>query len=383
MSKLILFGGKGGVGKTTLAASASIWTAKRGFKTLVISSDPAHSISDSLELKVGPEPTPVPGVPDLYALEIDPSRELQKKLPSIKKSLHSPFEVLGFGDLEVDATDLMLPGLDEALAFDALLTYLEDPAFDLIVFDTAPTGHTMRFLSLPELLDSWLMKLLKLRKRINAVKNIFRSERDETVEEIHRLKRRIEHIRRIITDPKFSSFYIVLIPEKLAFEESKRAMRILQSYRIPVHGLLINNVFPEDPGCSFCLARREVQKSYIQEVREFLATEHPGIPMALQPLLPEEVKGLSVLEKVGENIFGEQLALSLTHTLTIRKENDVIRVSLFLPKAFSRDIELSADKNVLLVDINGLVGRVELEEDIEDRTISAKFRNDVLHVRIE
>lgn len=383
MSKLILFGGKGGVGKTTLAAAASIWTARHGFKTLVISSDPAHSISDSFEVKIGPEPTPIKGVENLYGLEIDPSNELEKKMPSIKKSLRSPFEMLGFGDLEMDATDLMFPGLDEALAFDALLTYLEDPGFDLIIFDTAPTGHTMRFLSLPGLLDSWLMKILRMRKRINAVKNIFRSEKDETIEEIQQFKRRIEHIKRIISDPKLSSFYIVLIPEKLAFEETKRAMNILQGYRIPVHGLLINNVFPEEEGCAFCSARREVQEQYIKEIGEYVTTEHPNISIATQPLLPVEVKGTRALTKVGENVFGKQILLSLTHALKIKKKGPVIRVSLYLPQAFLKDIGLSADKNTLLIDINGLMNRVELDEDIEDKKISATFKDDVLHVTIE
>ncbi len=383
MSKLILFGGKGGVGKTSLASSASIWAAKHGFKTLVISSDPAHSISDSLEVRIGPEPTPIPGAENLWGLEIDPAREMEVKMPSIKKSLESPFEMLGFSDLEMAASDLMLPGLDEALAFDALLTYLEDPAFDVIIFDTAPTGHTMRFLSLPDLLDSWLVKLLKMRQRIAAVKNIFRSEKDETVQEIQQLKRRIEHIKRILSDPKLSSFYIVLIPEKMAFEETKRAMTILESYKIPVHGLLINNIFPEEPGCDFCASRRKVQEKYITEVSEFISSTRPHIKVAHQPLLTEEVTGVPILEKIGANIFGEQVPLNFTHTLSIEKTRKGTHVALYLPKAKSREIDLTANGNILIVDINGLQSRVELDENIENKEISADFKDDMLHIYVK
>ncbi|HID71740.1 MAG TPA: arsenic-transporting ATPase, partial [Thermoplasmata archaeon] len=320
MSKLILFGGKGGTGKTTFASSAAIWVAQHGFRTLVISSDPAHSTSDSFEMKIGSEPTPIKGVDNLYGLEIDPAKELEDKLPSIKETLESPFKTLGFGELKVDASDLMLPGLDEALSFDALLHYLENPEFDVIIFDTAPTGHTLRFLSLPSLLDGWLMKILKMKKRINAVKNLFRSEKDDTIDEIIKLRRRIEHIIRIITDPKLTSFYIVLIPEKLAVEETKRAIKILQSYSIPIHGLLINNLFPKDEKCEFCKLRRQVQIQYIKEIEEYVKKNKLEVRLAFQEMLSEEVKGIETLRKIGENIFKKQFPLSLTKTFTMRKD---------------------------------------------------------------
>lgn len=189
--KMVMFGGKGGVGKTSCAASSAIWAAEHGRNTLIISTDPAHSLGDSLGIELAPGvPTPIAGIDFLTALEINPKVNMAdfQGLTNI-----NPMEEMGmsglmenlplFGDME-ELTSMTPPGIDEALAFGKILEFVEtDHDYDLIVFDTAPTGHTLRFLSLPETLSGWIGKLIKMRVKIG---NMFGAVKRMLVEKIKR-----------------------------------------------------------------------------------------------------------------------------------------------------------------------------------------------------
>ena len=187
MARLLLFGGKGGVGKTTTSASTAVWLADSGLKVLLVSSDPAHSTSDSLGVHLSSEPTAVEGVPGLFGLELNPEAKLSTFMPKLGESLSgmssSPFSALGgLGGMfdqgakeemasikeEVDSSELVLPGLDEAIAFDELLKHVENPMWDVIVFDTAPTGHTLRLLSLPSMIDKTFGRILQMRNQASC-----------------------------------------------------------------------------------------------------------------------------------------------------------------------------------------------------------------------
>lgn len=382
MSKLILFGGKGGVGKTTTSAATAIWAAEKGFRTLIVSSDPAHSTSDSFEQEIKREPTPIKGVEGLYAMEINPGEELEEFMPDLSTGLERPLKLMGIDELEISPDELLFPGLDEALAFDKLLSYVESPDFDLIIFDTAPTGHTLRFLSLPELLDSWLAKMLKFRLQISRLKNLITGKKDNTLEDMQKLKKRVEHIRRVLTEEGITMFNFVLIPEQMAVMETKRALEKLREYRIPVQGMIVNNIFPDESDCRFCQARRKVQDKYIEQVKE-MGREN-GIEVALVPIFEEEVKGLEMLRKVAGVLYDrEQLHLNLSRTLEIKEEDHKLLVSIYLPSAIAKDIDLRADGNTLIVDINGILNRISLPANIDDRPISARFEKNVLYVTVD
>ena len=382
MSKLILFGGKGGVGKTTVSAATSIWAADHGFKTLVVSSDPAHSTSDSFEQEIGKEPTPIKGVEGLYAMEINPEEELEAFLPDFHTSLERPLKLMGMQELEFTRGDLLFPGLDEALAFDKLLSYVESPYYDLIIFDTAPTGHTLRFLSLPGLLDSWLVKVLKFRIQIARLKNIITGKKDTTLEDIKKLKNRVEHVRRVLKNEDITSFNIVTIPEQMGIMESKRALEQIKRFEIPVHGMIVNHIFPEHSDCRFCTARRRVQNKYIEQA-EILCREN-GIELALLTIFEEEVKGIEMLRNVGRELYGEeQIHLHLTQTMNIERLKESIEVTIHLPSTISKEIDLRSDGYDLILDINGIVNRITLIEFIEDRPISARFEEDKLCITVD
>ena len=192
MARLLLFGGKGGVGKTTTSTATAVHLADCGLRVLLVSSDPAHSTSDSLGVEIGTEPTPVEGVKGLYGLEMDPESKLSNLLPKLGNmvdGMNSSGGLQGLGGLsmmldsgakeefdeiksDVKTSEMILPGLDEALAFDELLKHVEDPNWDVIVFDTAPTGHTLRFLSLPEIIEAWSGRLLRLMRVSGGIRSM-------------------------------------------------------------------------------------------------------------------------------------------------------------------------------------------------------------------
>ena len=381
MSKLILFGGKGGVGKTTTSAATAIWAAEHGYTTLIVSSDPAHSTSDSFEQEIGREPTPIKGVNGLYALEINPQEELADAMPDFNLTLERPLKLMGIEDLNMTQDDLLFPGLDEALAFDKLLTYVESPFYDLIVFDTAPTGHTLRFLSLPELLDSWLVKMLKFRVQLSRIKNIITGRKDSTLDDMKKFKNRVEHVRRVLKNKEVTSFNIVTIPEQMGIMESRRALTQIEEYEIPVQSIIVNHIFPEDSDCGFCRARRKVQDKYIAMAEE-LAKEK-GIELGLLTIFKDEVKGVEMLRHVGKELYGkEQIHLTLSKTMTIDESEDRIEIHIKLPAAFSKQIDLRTDDRTLILDLNGMVSHIPLSRCIEDLPIKAKFEEDSLNITI-
>ena len=267
MARLLLFGGKGGVGKTTTSTATAVHLADCGLKVLLVSSDPAHSTSDSLGVEIGTEPTPIEGVEGLYGLEMDPESKLSNLLPKLGNmvdGMNNSGGLQGLGGLsmmldsgakeefdeiksDVKTSEMILPGLDEALAFDELLKHVEDPNWDVIVFDTAPTGHTLRFLSLPEIIEAWSGRLLRLMRVSGGIRSMLfgRKESQEMKQELEKFRNRVLHVRRVLSDPELTTFTLVTIPEKMGVNETVRAYNSLLEYKLPVNSCLVNRVTPE------------------------------------------------------------------------------------------------------------------------------------------
>jgi len=317
-----MFGGKGGVGKTTCASSSAIWAAEQGRNTLIISTDPAHSLGDSLGLNLVPgEPTKVPGIDKLTALEIDPKANISEyqSLTNI-----NPMEEAGMPGL-MDGMDLMEdlqdltsmnpPGIDEALALLKVLEFIEtEHDYDLIIFDTAPTGHTLRFLSLPETLSGWIGKLLKMRIRFSnifgAIKRMFSSEDkkgDKSLEVLERLNDSILNAREDLTDPTKNSFVIVMIPEEMAITETGRLLNELKKYEIPVSNIIVNQLYKDkEELCDFCKSRRNMQQNNIRKIRD-IYEEKLGNNIIGVPLFRDEVREYNKLKEFGQYLLEENL----------------------------------------------------------------------------
>ncbi|MFW9895810.1 MAG: ArsA family ATPase [Candidatus Thorarchaeota archaeon] len=313
--KMIMFGGKGGVGKTSCAASSAIWAAEHGRNTLIISTDPAHSLGDSLGIELTPGiATPIKGIKNLTALEINPKANISefRNLTNV-----NPIEEMGmsglmdslpiFGDME-EITSMTPPGIDEALAFGKILEFVEtEHDYDLVIFDTAPTGHTLRFLSLPETLSGWIGKLIKMRLKIGnmfgVVKRLFTREEkteDNSLEVLEKLNNAIMNAREDLTNPIRNSFIIVMISEEMAITETGRLLNELVKQNIPVSTIIINQLY-QDPIelCEFCKARRNMQQANLSKIRKVF---HDRLNKNLieVPLFKEEIREYQKLKEMGE-----------------------------------------------------------------------------------
>ncbi len=304
----VFIGGKGGVGKTTISAATALWMAKQGKKTLVISTDPAHSLADSLEKPIGHLPTPI--TDNLHAVEIDPEIAMEDYQAKMKEQAAlNP----GMGmDMLQDQMDMasMSPGIDEAAAFDKFLQYMTTDEYDIVIFDTAPTGHTLRLLSFPEMMDSWVGKMIKVRKQIGSMAKAFKNilpfmgdeeEEDRALEDMEQTKKKIKEARAVMADSARTSFKMVVIPEEMSIYESERAMQALEKYDIHSDGVIVNQILPEETDCEFCQARRTLQQQRLKQIHEKF---HDQL-VAEVPLLKEEAKGVDTLENIAELLYGK------------------------------------------------------------------------------
>jgi arsenite-transporting ATPase len=317
---MIMFGGKGGVGKTTCATSSAIWAAEAGRNTLIISTDPAHSLGDSLGLELEPGvPTKVPSINNLTALEINPKANIEeyRSLSNI-----NPVEELGmpgildsmpmFDDIQ-DLTSMNPPGIDETLALLKVLEFIEtEHNYDLIIFDTAPTGHTLRFLSLPETLSGWIGKLLKMRlkfgKMLGSLRNLFSANKNQdnsSLEVLERLNDAIIHAREDLTNPTKTSFVVVMIPEEMAITETGRLINELIKYQIPVSDVVVNQLFEENHElCDFCKSRRRMQQKNMLVIKKVLE-DQMGKNVIEVPLFSQEVRKYDQLKQFGHYLIEE------------------------------------------------------------------------------
>lgn len=326
----VLYGGKGGVGKTTSAAATALASARDDTATLVVSTDPAHSLSDTLETDIPAEPTRIREDIPLYAAEIDPEAAMgEGPLGMEDDALGGLGGMLGGGPMGGDAgsedpiggEDGLLggsmPGADEAAAMRLLLDYTDDDRFDRVVIDTAPTGHTLRLLELPETMDSMVGTILKLRERfsgmMDSVKEMFGGGEDVDTEagiqDLEELSERIERLRAILQDPTRTDFRIVMVPETLSVMESERLLAQLTDFEIPVSTVVVNRVMQDPsevlgrdvdiPGpnvdhCEFCARRWEVQQDAIARAQDLFR----GHEVKRVPLFADEVHGEGLLSVV-------------------------------------------------------------------------------------
>ena len=307
--KLILFGGKGGVGKTTCAASAALYCAQ-GAKTLLISTDPAHSLADSLGQAIGNTIRPVKGVENLSALEIN----AEKAMTGFKTRYEKEIKLIFDNSSYLDADDinalftLPIPGLDEVMSFKTIVDLIEAKQFDKYIVDTAPTGHALRLLSMPGLLDEWIKVLATMRWKYHRIVDAFGGQNRANAADdfVLEMKKAVKHIEQLLKDGRRCEFVAVTIPESMVVAETERLVRSLKTYGVAVRQLVINQVVEPGLGaysaeakplaakaglCGFCRARRKVQQKWIDVMRERL----PGLRATLMSACAEEVQGLAAL----------------------------------------------------------------------------------------
>ncbi|MDF9747212.1 ArsA family ATPase [Natrinema salsiterrestre] len=326
MTDCIFYGGKGGVGKTTCAAATGLSLAASGRETLVVSTDPAHSLADSLEADIGPEPTEIEPSEsadaladgpaqdgNLWAVEIDPEtqRERYEKLAqALASDLRSAGVSLSNEEVERLFATGAPAGSDEIAALDLLVEYVDSGEWDTVVFDTAPTGHTLRLFDMPDVMGMALETAQSLRgqaRRIgNAAKtavfgpmSMMTGNGDDEEESLAVFQARLERAREVLVDPERTEFRVVLVPESMAIAETERLVERLREAGVPVERLVVNRVL-EDPheGCPRCKSRQDRHEERLAEVR----STFPTLEVVTLPDLEGEGQGRESLAAIAERL---------------------------------------------------------------------------------
>lgn len=309
--KLILFGGKGGVGKTTCASTAGLYLAK-DFKTLLISTDPAHSLADSLGQEIGSEIRPVRGIKNLSALEVSAEKALSQFKIKHQEQIRKILDTSTYLDQEdIDSIfNLPIPGIDEVMGFKTIVDTIDEAKFDKYIVDTAPTGHALRLLTLPQLLDDWIKVMAKMRWKYRYMVETFSGKYnpDQGDDFLVEMKKTVKRIESLLRDSNSCEFIAVTIPEEMAILETERLVNSLNKYEIKVKQLVINNVLSleqkfgwrgKGTNCEFCRQRSQAQQEYIQRIKR----KFSHLKMTVMPLQPQEVKGVESLGNLQEFLF--------------------------------------------------------------------------------
>jgi arsenite-transporting ATPase len=302
------FSGKGGVGKTTLAAATAVHLARQGMRVLITSTDPAHNLSDVFDRQVGHGGADIER--NRRALEVDSSarwaeatlapaeaKDDKKKRGRIERALRDSMRMMG------DA-----PGVDEFVSLEMLLETMASDAYDTVVFDTAPTGHTLRLLVLPEMLDGWLGRILTLKSHLTRAGQLFRKflpgpqtdEAPDLGQNLMGARDRIAQARRLITDPDRTLFALVTIPEALSVLETQRTIQHLDEHQIPVGVVIANQVQPDSDHCDHCRLRHGIHQRELGRLQGVCG----GIPLRTVSSKPTVLRGVDALAELGLELWG-------------------------------------------------------------------------------
>ena len=293
-TKYLFFGGKGGVGKTTMATATAVWFADNGYKTTIVSTDPTVSLSAIFAQEIGGEAkVPINHVKNLCGLNINPNDAkgvFTSRLTGVIGQMSGTFG----GDV------ISTPCMEEMATFDQFVTFLENPDSEVIVFDTAPTGKSLRELAMPFDWAGFLQKQIAEGKKIAE----FMNTSNDSLEDLERDKRRYEKALAVLRDKASTVFNLVLLPERLPIEETQSAITGLSKLDIPVQGIVVNQtILPEViEGNRFLTPRAKLQKKYLDEIN----TRFKELLQIRLPLLDHDVSDLTSLRKVGKLLYGER-----------------------------------------------------------------------------
>ena len=324
----IIFTGKGGVGRTSVAAATALKAADMGYKTLIMSTDPAHSLGDSLDVKLGPSPVKVSE--NLWGQEVSVFGDLNLNWDVVREHFAHLMESRGIEGVYAEEMGV-LPGMEELFSLSYIKRYNEQNEYDLLVVDCAPTGETLRLLSLPETFG-WFIKMIRnvekfmvkpvirpLSKKINKINDFVAPV--EVYDKVDNLFSSTEGIIDLLADNTKTTMRLVMNPEKMVIKESMRALTYLNLYGITVDRITINRVMPDQSPDPYFQKWRAIQQKYIDQISEAFAP----IPIAEVPLFDDEVVGLPMLRRVGEKVYGDLNPLDIffaENPIDIQKVSD-------------------------------------------------------------
>ncbi|MBX4151873.1 ArsA family ATPase [Paenibacillus lautus] len=383
--RIIIYTGKGGVGKTSIAAATAVKMAKQGKRTLILSTDAAHSLADSLAVPIGPDPVQISD--NLWGQEVNAIRETERNWGTVQGWITKLLDKAQLKDVTTEEM-LVFPGMEELFSLLKIKEHAESGQYDVLVVDCAPTGETLRLLSYPNVLNWWLEKIFpterKLIKIVRPVAKIVKDidlPSDDVLDSIERLARGLEEMQRLVLDPEITSVRIVLNPEKMVLAEAKRSFTYLNLFGFNTDAIIVNRVLPDEAGKGFFAHWRDIQKKYEEEI----VLNFQPLPILKAPMMQKEVIGLPILEELADIVYGEQVPSAMLYrgrTETIREEDGDMLLELSIPFVEKADLDLTQTGDELTVDAGAYKRKVILPRTLMGReVIGARYAKDRLIIR--
>lgn len=380
--RVIIYTGKGGVGKTSMAAATACKIAKNGKKVLVMSTDQAHSLGDAFDMKIDKEPMKI--AENLYAMEIDTVYESEKSWGNLKDYFKQLLTMKGGSGIEVEEL-LVFPGLEELFSMFKILEVYESGKYDTIIVDCAPTGETLALLKYPERLSGMINKVLPIKragvKTVGpAVEKVMKipMPKDNVFDDIEYLMDKMQRLQNLLLNKEVVSLRVVTTPEKIVINEAKRNFTCLYLYHYNVDAIIVNHIYPAKAMEGYFNKWIKLQEEALQDIKESFSE----VPRFYVELQQQELRTLDVLGKVGDTIYEEinpDDVLFKKEIYSIDNEKNCLKI--YLPFADKGELRLEQDKNELIVGVKNESRKFPIPSEFTKKDIvGAKFEEGYLNI---
>jgi arsenite/tail-anchored protein-transporting ATPase len=385
--RVIVHTGKGGVGKTSISAATALHCAEQGLKTIVISTDTAHSLGDSLDKAIGPEPTEL--MPNLWAQEVDTRYSMDKYWGRIQKYMTALFSRQGVDNIVAEEVTI-LPGLEEGAHLLWINQYVQQKDFDVLIVDAAPTAETLRLLSLPDVTRWWFERILTITRGASKIlrpigKLVGRGDSmpdSSAWDEVQGLFDTLDKVRQILSDPEVSSLRLVVNPEKMVIKETQRTYTYLNLYGYATDAILCNRIIPDEVTDPYFAMWKANQKENLA----FIGEAFGELPVLRAPLFGGEVSGIDALRKLGDVLYkdtepAQKLYDGKPHQIESLPDGDY-RLTVPLPFANKQDLDIYRSRDELTLRVGPYRRNIVLPYALWDLEVAdAKFEQSALVIR--
>ncbi len=381
--------GKGGVGKTSVAAATGLRCAEMGHRTLVLSTDPAHSLADSFDMELGHDPKPVRD--NLWGAELDALMELEGNWGAVKRYITQVLQARGLDGIEAEELAI-LPGMDEIFSLVRMKRHYDEQEFDVLIIDSAPTGTALRLLSLPEVAGWYMRRFYKPLQKVSAVlrplfEPIFKPlagfslPTNEVMDAPYEFYQQIEALEKVLTDNTQTSVRLVTNPEKMVIKESLRAHAYLSLYNVSTDMVIANRIIPDEVQDPFFVRWKENQQEYRRQIHDNFSP----LPVREVPLYSEEMCGLAALDRLKETLYGDEDPAQVYYketTLRVVQDQDSYSLEVYLPGIPKDKVELSKSGDELNIRIGNHRRNMVLPQALAAlQPAGAKMEDDYLKIR--
>jgi arsenite-transporting ATPase len=369
--RIILYTGKGGVGKTSISAATGLDLAWRGYKTLVMSVDPAHSLSDAFDLEQPLMDTEagrlVNVAKNLWVQEVDVQEEIARHWDSVYSYVSALLNVSGLEQTLAEELAIF-PGMEEVSSLLYVNQYVREKSFDVILLDCAPTGESLRFVSIPTTLEWYMAKIFKLERRVakmvRPMLNTFSGvplPQEEYFENLQLLHRKLSGIDKMLADPRVTTVRLVTQPEKVVLKETQRAFTYFCLYGLTVDAVIVNRILPAEVRDGFFSAWKSTQDRWVRAIEEFFAP----VPVWRVPLFKDEMLGTDRLKRLGKALYGSRDPAGRYFAeppYRFHKANGNYQLHLRLPFVTSEDVNLYKKLDELVIRVGGFKRHISLPQ---------------------